>query len=102
MGEDLAKPYVREVFDEIIKSLEYRQISVLTGLRRVDKSTLMFQTINHLLESGADPRNIVYLSFDEKISDLLELLNTYSRITGVNWKRERVYVFFDEIQKPGD
>ncbi|MEM2866809.1 MAG: ATP-binding protein [Candidatus Hadarchaeales archaeon] len=100
--EELAKPYVREPFARILELLKYKQMVLLTGLRRVGKSTLMFQTIRHLLREGIPPRHLLYFSFDERVSDPLQVLDLYSNLTGVDWRRERIYVFLDEVQKlPG-
>ncbi len=97
--KDLAKPYRRRAFNEIVGALEYRQIQIITGLRRVGKSTLLYQTMEHLISSGVDPLNILYYSFDIALGNPLEILKSYSNLTGVDWRNERVYVFFDEIQK---
>ena len=97
--EDLAKPYKRKFFKEIIENIGYRQIQVLTGLRRVGKSTLLFQTIQYLISKGVNPKNILYFSFDIEKTDLLNLLKTYSIITKTNWKREKTFLILDEIQK---
>lgn len=97
--EDLAKSYLREPFQDVLKLIDYRQAVLLTGLRRVGKSTLMYQTINHLIREGVDPKHLLYFSFDERISDPLTILDSYSSLTGVDWRREHVHVFFDEVQK---
>ena len=95
---ELALPYKRKVFPKIVKLLKTRQILVLSGLRRVGKSTLMYQLIETLLKN-IKPENILYFSFDERIEDPLEVLKKYSELTKVNWKKERCFIFFDEIQK---
>ncbi|MDP7975501.1 MAG: ATP-binding protein [TACK group archaeon] len=98
----LAKPYRRKAFAEAERLfVSYRQIVMLVGLRRVGKSTMVYQLISDLLVQE-DPKRVVYFSFDEETPGLLELLNEYRGITGVDWKRERVYIFLDELQKlPG-
>jgi len=99
ISKEKAKEYKRKIFEKIKKTFfEYRQILILTGLRRVGKTTLMFQLIEELLKS-TEPRNILYFTFDEKAEDIIKILDTYSKITKVNWKKERVYVFLDEIHK---
>lgn len=99
MPGHLAKPYLRQPFQKIMELVDYRQIVVLTGLRRVGKSTLMFQAMDRLIGSGVDPLRILYYSFDEKALDPLKILDGYSGLTGLDWRKERIYVFFDEIQK---
>jgi predicted AAA+ superfamily ATPase len=97
--ESLAMPYKREVYKKIEEMVNLRQIVVVTGLRRVGKTTIFYQLINSLIEKGIKPTNIVYFSFDEKIEDLKKILDEYQRSTGVDWKNEKIFVFFDEIHK---
>jgi len=99
ISKEKAKEYKRKVFERIKRTFfEYRQILILTGLRRVGKTTLMFQLIEELLKN-VDPIKILYFTFDEKVEDIIKILDTYSKITKVNWKKERVYIFLDEIHK---
>ena len=76
----------------------YRQIIILTGLRRVGKTTLIYQAIKDLL-SRTDPKRIFYFSFDKEIDDLVELFENYKELTGIDYKKEKIFVFFDEITK---
>ncbi len=95
-----ALPYRRKVFKEIKKTfLSYRQIFILTGLRRVGKTTMVYQIIDELLKKNIDPRRIVYFSFDKKVEDITEILKAYQKITKINWKKEKIYLFLDEVQK---
>jgi predicted AAA+ superfamily ATPase len=97
-----APPYRRKQFEDLWKEMEYRQMLILTGLRRVGKSTLMHQIIQELIRTGVSPQRILYFSFDEQTARILELLREYQKITGVAWKEEKVYIFLDEIHKlPG-
>ncbi|MDP2925377.1 MAG: ATP-binding protein [Nanoarchaeota archaeon] len=96
--EELAKPYKREFFEKIKKLQKYRQIVILTGLRRVGKSTLLYQTIEKLLPE-IDSKKIFYFSFDKEVTDLLGLFENYKELTGIDYKKEKIFVFFDEITK---
>jgi len=99
ISREKAKPYKRKVFEVIKKTFfKYRQILILTGLRRVGKSTLMFQLIQELLNK-VEPRRIVYFSFDEAVEDPVRILEEYSKITRIDWRKEKVFIFFDEVQK---
>lgn len=95
------KEYRRKAFFELKNLLDLRQIIILTGLRRVGKTTLMFQLIDELLEE-VNSRNIFYYSFDEKRLDLLEILKVFQKLTKTNWKKEKVFIFLDEIHKLKD
>ena len=100
--KDLAKEYKRVPFYELKALLEKRQIIVIYGLRRVGKSTLMYQLIQYLIEKGVPPSHILYFSFDNKIGKIKEILDTFSKITEVDYTKERIFVFFDEIYKLKD
>ena len=96
---DLAKPYRRPMFTEAYDLLtKYRQIIVLSGLRRVGKTTIMYQIIDELLKKTR-PTSIVYFTSDYGAADITAVLNAYQKITNVNWKEEKIYLFLDEAQK---
>lgn len=95
----LAPDYRRKVFPKIKNLFKVRQIIMITGLRRVGKSTLMYQLIDGLLSSGINPERALYFSFDEKTEDLMTVLKKYSELVKVDWKSEKCFLFLDEIQK---
>jgi predicted AAA+ superfamily ATPase len=92
----------REVFLEIIKRLDLRQITVLTGIRRSGKTTLFKLIINYLIKTRVNPKSILYINLDdpyfsELYSDsknLYKLLDLSHKITGVKIE----YLFLDEVQ----
>ena len=96
-GKDL--PYRRQVFGRLSYLMGQRQALVITGLRRVGKSTLMFQLMGGLIAAGTRPDHILYFSFDDQVSELDAVLDAFQKATGTDWKGERVHVFLDEIQK---
>lgn len=101
ISEDLAKPFRRSVYFDVMDRLELRQVVVVTGLRRVGKSTTLFQVIQELLSRGVLPRNILYFSFDDEKSTLAEVLEAYERdvlMKSFGALEERIYVFLDEVQ----
>ena len=95
----------REIFDEILSFLDYRQMIILFGLRRAGKTTLMYQLIDHLLKKGGvEPFRILYFSFDEQAYSLSKLLEIYQQDIlrqGLD-KQARTYLFLDEVQKLDD
>ncbi len=100
VDEAKLKKYYRDSFSEIKKLvLEYRPITMITGLRRVGKTIIIFQLIDHLLKTGTSPKKIVYFSFDEQQDDIFAVLDSFQKVTGTAWTKEKVFVFFDEIQK---
>lgn len=101
VSKELAKPYKRKSFSRIIKLLGYRQAVLLSGLRRVGKTTMLYQTIEHLLKK-TDSKRILYFNFDKKVKELTEIFNSYGELTGLAWKKEKIFVLFDEVAKLGD
>ncbi len=100
ISKEKAKPYKRKIFKKVKDTfLKYKQILILTGLRRVGKTTIIYQLIDDLLKNGTNPYQILYFSFDKTIKEPIEIFKAYEKITKINWKKEKVYVFFDEIQK---
>jgi hypothetical protein len=96
--EELAPKFKREIFQELKSMVDVRQVTILTGLRRVGKTTLFYQLIQELL-NRIKPKNILYFSFDEKQEELKKVLDEYQKITDVRWKKDKIYVFFDELHK---
>jgi len=96
----------RNLFSIVTKDLFKSLIQLITGIRRVGKSTILKQIISQLLRQDVPPDHILYFSFDKhaivKSSSALEsLIDIYinqrlqKRIFEIS---DRVYVFIDEIQ----
>jgi hypothetical protein len=90
----------RALFHVLLQYIEKRQIIAITGLRRTGKTVLMKQLINWLIrEKHIKRQNILYFSFDEKKAKIDDVIQEYAALAGVDLKKEKVFVFFDEIQK---
>jgi len=101
---DFLPAFKRELFFEINKYIENRQMLLLRGLRRTGKTTLFYQMIESLLKENPH-QHIFYFSFDEIAFDLKEVLENYQKlILGKPFDQlsQRVYLFLDEIQKVPD
>ena len=97
---DLYQQFKRPVLADILKCVEKRQVITLVGLRRVGKTSILYQIISHLLSSGIEPKNIFYFSFDEEAESLDAVLEKYREdILRRQWRDGRIYVILDEIQK---
>jgi len=96
---DLALPLKRDIYQDIERHVTKRFISALVGLRRVGKSTIMYQIIQKLVETGINKENILFFSFDEISVKLGEVLEAYMEIHPKDFREEKVYIFLDEIQK---
>ncbi len=102
--DDLLASYRRHLFSHIHKYIGTRQAILIYGLRRVGKSTMLYQIINDLLAS-VKPNNVLYFSFDDKRYELEDVLNTYQKSVLHNTfenEAKKMYIFLDEIQKVED
>ena len=101
----MTKAYKRFAFHEAMKRLDQndlRRIVVLTGTRRVGKTTIQYQMIDTLLKRGIDPAKIVFISMDHpmlKLSGVNDVLEAYHENI---YADQDVYYFFDEIQYAQD
>ena len=101
----MTKTYKRFAFHEAMKRLNetnIRRTVVLTGTRRVGKTTIQYQMIDALLKEGVSPQKIVFISMDHpmlKLSQFQEVLECYHENI---YAEQDVYYFFDEIQYASD
>lgn len=82
----------------IIKHETIRRFAVLSGARRVGKTTILYQMIRSLLEEGVNAKNIMYMSFDNpliKLANVEKVISVYESLFSLKGTR---YFFFDEIQ----
>ncbi|MBR4291333.1 MAG: ATP-binding protein [Oscillospiraceae bacterium] len=101
----MSKTYKRFAFHEAMKRLDQadlRRTVVLTGTRRVGKTTIQYQMIETLLERGIAPQKIVFISMDHpmlKLAGVNDVLECYHENI---YAEQDVYYFFDEIQYAQD
>ena len=101
----MSKSYKRFAFHEAMKRLDQtdiRRTVVLTGTRRVGKTTIQYQMMETLLERGIAPQKIVFISMDHpmlKLSGVNDILECYHENI---YAEQDVYYFFDEIQYAQD
>jgi len=99
VDERLALSFKRDIYSEVEERLSNRFIIALTGLRRIGKTTIMYQLIQKLIEEKTKKTNILFFSFDEISVKFSEVLEAYMEIQKKNLREERVYIFLDEVQK---
>lgn len=67
-------------------------------MRRVGKTTILYQIIDHLIDEGIQPRNILYATFDNPILKLVNVENVLSIYKTMYPIRGTRYILFDEVQ----
>ncbi len=99
--KDESKPQKRMAFYDAFKILKHktiRRFTVLSGARRVGKTTIMYQMIDKLIDENVNSRNILYVSFDNPIVKLINIetvLSIYNSLYPIEGIK---YIFLDEIQ----
>lgn len=96
-----SKPQKRLAYYEALKILKHnsiRRFVLLSGVRRVGKTTILYQVMEHLIDEGINAKNILYVSFDNPILKLVsveKVLDIYETLYPLEGTR---YVFLDEVQ----
>lgn len=96
-----SKPQKRLAYYEALKTLTHRSIrrfAVLSGMRRVGKTTILYQIIDHLIDEGIHPKNILYATFDNPILKLVNVENVLAIYETMYPVEGTKYILFDEVQ----
>ncbi len=98
------QPNRRSEFDELVSLLNKERITAIIGPRRVGKTTLMYQLIDHLLQGGTRKENILFMSMDDPlittvVDPLKIMIEEYLEKIIKKPVRdiERLYIVIDEI-----
>ncbi len=92
----------RPAYDSLINSINIREITIILGVRRSGKSTLMYQMIKKLLEDEIEPKQILFINFDDKKLSQDSLESIYDSYRENINSDKKAYVFLDEIHKKED
>jgi uncharacterized protein len=93
------RAYLKPFRDLLVESNVNRAL-ILLGPRRVGKTVLVYQTIQYIIDSGVDGKDILYVSLETPIYTglaLEKLINIY-KTQFKHSKNSKLYIFFDEIQ----
>ncbi len=92
----------RQMTAALIPFLHTDDVITLTGLRRVGKSTVLYQIMDLLAADGIPPKAMLHVNFEEPALAPhlnLELLDTlYNLFRSQVYPQGRTYLFLDEIQ----
>lgn len=106
-GEFLLKGIIlrENVFKQLTDAFPVKDIILLTGLRRIGKTTLMRVLIRYLIQKQKiRPEKIFYISLDEyslRGKTLSEIIDTYRAIHKLK-SQDEITVFLDEITSMQD
>ncbi len=89
----------RPVYSNLVDSIELKEVTILTGVRRSGKSTLMYQMIDNLLKKGTNPKHILFVNLEDKklAQDSLEdIYEAYRQNLNLD---KPAHIFLDEIHR---
>lgn len=76
-----------------------KNICIITGLRRVGKTSILKLIIKDLIDKDIDAKSIFYVSLDDYLlnkKDILEIIDEYRKLHKISVEK-KVYLFLDEI-----
>lgn len=101
-GEFYKYPFRRPYLEKIFKAKKSRLICTLIGPRRVGKTVLMRQSIQHLIDEGTDKRHILYFSFEDNAGEPFSAIKKWGEELSLDFRKGAYHVYFDEIQNVKD
>jgi hypothetical protein len=93
---------IRERYLSKIRGFYYTEslIKIIYGMRRSGKSVILNQIMDEIKSSGVKEENIIYINFESLKYDFIkDAKDLYNYIESLKVKKEKYYVFLDEIQK---
>ncbi len=99
VAEDLVGKKRVKIVDNLVSYLDFKEIKLITGIRRSGKSTLFYQLIDFLLLKGVNPEEILLINFEDDVlskKELKEIFDVYQ--SNVN-SDKKPYLFLDEVHR---
>ena len=85
--------------NKLVKWKDKKLIKVLTGMRRVGKSTLLLMYKNFLIKNGVDEKSIIYFNLEDlKYDYISDYKKLYDEIMKQLDENNMNYIMIDEIQ----
>ncbi len=93
----------REIFPQITKHLDAKEITLIIGPRQIGKTTLLSQIKDHLLKQGYSESRVLSFNLDV-ITDrrLFESQTEFIKFLKERITKEKLFVFVDEAQRVGN
>ena len=88
-----------DYIEKLISWKDKKMIKVLTGMRRVGKSTLLLMYKDYLIKNGVQEENIIYINLEDLKYDYInDYHDLYNEIISKLDSKKKNYVMIDEIQ----
>ncbi len=94
---DHLKGEFRVIIENIQETLSIPHIKDIIGIRRSGKTTVLYQIIQLLIKNDINPKNIVFLNFDDPDIQLAAFDDLIKTIDKIN--PDISHIFLDEIQQ---
>ena len=85
--------------NKLIAFQDTEPVKVVTGIRRCGKSILLKLMVQHLLDTGVSEAQIVEMNFESHKYKDMTSDSLYDYVKGKAILGQRMYLFFDEIQR---
>ena len=96
----LARP---KYVSPLLKQKDQKEVSIITGVRRSGKSTVLLQILKEIIKGGTAVQNIVYINFEEPAFapdlNLNFLLQIYDAYRERFLPHGKIYVALDEVHQ---
>ena len=89
----------RHSYSGILKTIGMRETTVITGVRRSGKSTIMYQMAKSLIGNGTDPKSILLVNFEDAAFANAAIEEIYSEYRQKINPGKKAFIFLDEVQK---
>jgi len=101
--KEIPKFYSRKIYENTLNQFDKTdEITVIKGIRRSGKSTLLINHIHELINSGIKKEEILFINFEDprfinnlNVNILDEILDVYKEYISTS---KKIYLFLDEIQ----
>ncbi len=92
----------RPQYKDLLNSAEVKEITIITGIRRSGKSTLMYQIIQTLLKKNISPKQILFVNLEDKKLEKDTLDDIYLSYRENMNADKKAFIFLDEIHRKKD
>ena len=88
------------IFKPLVFETDVRRAVVLMGPRRVGKTVMLYHTVQDMIDSGIDPKKIIFITIENPVYNniSLEQLFTFAKEASASKDNKGWHVIFDEIQ----